>query len=332
MSATLSVNCAVLAKIAASFELPDYVKNAETESLLPVDSTNTDAYAAIRPELSLPIHSKAACWLSNMEYALRDDNQTTNEFTVNRLAKSATYFGIAADVHNSLQEYAGRLDKTAASNKKYPVRNRKEAKAAEEFLLKNAGTPAISDIDVCMLAADICHTLGWDANPAVQKMAGHGGVSDIQAFAAAVGGRTSFGDAMGSQNLDEINFNLFEVIKTAALLKTAERPWEAIQHESRVVKLASNYYTEASLYTIPKQTLNALCGSIPFYECDRVSLLQEKAASFTPSHWYLLKTAIGEPLGTDDIKQSLPMVATLLRHAGLDSLSAGPLKGDKLPS
>lgn len=314
MSATLRVNYAVLAKIASTFDLPEYVKNAEAESLLPTDVSNLDAYASIRPQPSLPIHTKAACWLSNMEYAIDQGNKPNPEFVAARLAKAAAYFGISQDLLQSLNKHKEGLEKSASSKEKYPVRNRQEALAAEQYLLKFAGTDEISDLETCMLAANIYSALGMQADPRIQKMAGHGGVSIINEFAQAVGGRASFSGVIESQDLSDINKNLFEIIKTAALLKTVDRPWEAIQHDSPMVKLADSYYEESKLYGISKQAMKAICGSAPFYECDRIPLLMRKSASFSEAQWYLLKDAVGEPAYRAKDVQPLPLVAALLKN------------------
>lgn len=316
------VNHAVLSKIAAMFELPEYVKDASTESLTPPDPANIGSYASIRPTPSLPIHNKAACWLSAIEYALETSPRPNDQHVQRQLNKAAEFFGIAHDIERALTGHVEQLQKHASGDEKYPVRNAQEAEAAQRFLLKNAGTPTISDLDAHLLADKVVGWLGTKAEDKILKMAGFGGISNIQAFASAVGGKTSLETELSIQGLDQINQLLPDIIKTAAMLNTAPTPWEAIQHDSPLVKVAGDYYTETSVRNMSPVYYEAICGEQPYYECDRVTKLQEKLANGDEFKKTLLRKAIGEPVVAEKRSSRLNLVGAVLLDAMQEAVSA----------
>jgi hypothetical protein len=250
-----------------------------------------------------------------MEFSLETEKRPNDEHIQKQLSKAAAHFGIAHDIQASLNGHSTQLKKHASGDEDFPVRNREEAAAAQRFLLKYAGTDRISDLNSHLLADKIVSWLGTEAAPELLKMAGFGGVSDIKAFAEAVGGRTSLGTVISVQNMDEVNSMLPNIIKTAAIMGSAKQPWKAIQHSSRLVKIGSDYYSEDQLQKMSKVHYEAICGEQPFYECDRITLLQEKLANAAEAKYHVLKQAVGEPIVAEKKSGRLNLVAAVLLDA-----------------
>jgi hypothetical protein len=267
------ISGANLTKIAAAFELPEYVKTADPESLAP-PSLSPQYFAQRLPQLRYPTHNKAACWLSFASFALdAEENNRTNPTVKDRLMKSACYFGIIDDLTASISQYKQAMDKAAASSIKYPVRNAKEARAAQQWLIKAAGTKAIDAIDAHDLATRITATLQSETDPRITKIAGFGGVSDLEGFSRAVGGRLVFDGfetdnatmlmtqkfatvVLDKEDLIEINESLPEIVKAACQIRPDGAPWDdIIQHDEPVYPFAGGFYKQSEFANIPGKFL-----------------------------------------------------------------------------
>lgn len=309
-----------LAKIAATFELPDYVKSASTDELVPQDRMNPVHYARLRPSLDLPMHNKAACWLSAAKLSLEEQQDET---AMRKLVKRAAYLGIADDLRKSLLGYQNAVEKSAATEEAYPVRNEKEAIAAQQWLLKNAGTDTITSLEVHYLADKIQRQLGDGTLPEIKKMAGYGGVSDIHAFAQAVGDRVVVSGCMGeltdekqastqSVGFAEINGNLPSILKKACEQDPHGKPWEAIQHDEPVYKVGSCYYPLSRFENIPRSMINRRLSGLPIGGRERLTKIAEGVGGSSADARKEFSQHLGTPVRQGKTDNSLNRIGALL--------------------
>jgi hypothetical protein len=281
---------------------------------------NPTHYARLRPSLDLPMHNKAACWLSTAKLSLEEQQ---DEVAMRKLVKRAAYLGIADDLRKTLLGYQEAVEKSAATEEAYPVRNEKEAKAAQDWLLKHAGTEVIPALEVHYLADKIVRQLGEGTLPEIRKMAGYGGVSDIHAFAAAVGDRVVVSGCLGatteekqaatqSVGFTEINAHLQGIIKQACAQDPHAKPWEAIQHTEPVYKVGSAYYPLSRFQAIPSHVVSRRVGGLPIAGKARLEKLAEAAGQLDVEARKEFRKYLGTPVRQDKASNSLNLVGAML--------------------
>lgn len=155
LDATGDTNFVDLHLFSRLYEFPAYVKQASpAETLTPKELVNT-AYADPRKR-QFPCHTKAACWVSTLFFLEKRSgmNAKTAAFVRRGLEQFARHHGIEADVrallakHGELHKQADAdlpdsafaivwVDDAGGKDRRYPLRNPMEVKAAAEWFAEH---------------------------------------------------------------------------------------------------------------------------------------------------------------------------------------------------
>jgi hypothetical protein len=156
LDSTGDVNYQIIDRLAKTYDLPDYVKQASQEETLNPAELPSSAYAdnGLR---QFPCHTKAACYVSSLfflEHAGQLSEQK-RELVRQRLTKFAEDFGIAADVmkadgvrrslrqqekESSWPDSAFAIVETrpdGSKDRRYPLRSGAEVQKAASWLLQH---------------------------------------------------------------------------------------------------------------------------------------------------------------------------------------------------
>lgn len=139
-------------KLCTLFEPPQFVKNANHEQLCGNPAMlQGHMYAGVGKQF--PCHTKAAVWMSSLFFGAQQEDLDANEakFIRDRLMKSAQHYGIMGDVASLWEkmekssqqksipdEHFAYVWKVADyKERKYPLRNAREVKAASDWFGKH---------------------------------------------------------------------------------------------------------------------------------------------------------------------------------------------------
>jgi hypothetical protein len=156
LDSTGDVNFQIIDRLAKTYGLPAYAKQASPEETLAPAELPSAAYAdhALR---QFPCHTKAACYVSSLFFLEHGDqlSDQKREVVRQRLTKFAEDFGIAADVmaadricqerkqqtkESSLPDSAFAIVETrsdGSKDRRYPLRNGGEVQKAANWLLQH---------------------------------------------------------------------------------------------------------------------------------------------------------------------------------------------------
>lgn len=339
---------AMLAKIASNFELPEYVRQADPNAIEP-PAKDPIHFARYSPELDYPIHNKAACWLSAARFALEEEapqrSHGTQErhddraFVSSRIVKQARLLGIADDIQTALTMYKTAQTKSAVTDEAYsgyPVRNENEARAAQTWLLKAAGTDAINAVETIDLASKILARLQHETHPEIKKMAGIGGISDIDEFAKAVNNRVVYlennhligapdelvnlktfgqhvaGLGKSAETIQSLNDELPRLIKTAAAVCPQLEPWRFIQTDEPVHVFEGKLYKTSAFANIPQELIVAFFSDLPMVRRDRTEAIAKQANTLSKAGKSAIRKFLGMPLGEVELDGRPNLLSALL--------------------
>ena len=314
-SNTVTFVGAMLAKVAASYDLPDYVLQATPEELTPPDASDPRHYAQRGERLDYPIHNKVACWMSAARFSLEEDRGPVAQPVIDNLVKRAAYFGIAQDLNACFQKSV-QQEKSASetTDESFPVRNREEALAAQSWLLKHAGTDAINSFDANELANKIYYALNAEVDPMISKIAGFGSVSDVESFARSVGGRwvvdglipegqedVAFSKRASVELTDHdlvaINQNLHGFVKVACKLSPTGTPWDMVQYTEPVYLFDGQPYLLSQFDKVADDLMNQCPGVDGISRRVRVEQLAKNAGEMPEAFKKSMKVQMGSPGG-----------------------------------
>jgi hypothetical protein len=131
----------LLHTIVTKYEFPPYVLAAETDGLK--TAGNHDVCAVLNPLPKLPTHDKASTWLSYAYF--REQRNQLGQFDSNKIAKyldeRVKFWGIEADIAELDRVDSEIKTAMAQTPERYPVRNNREAKAANDWLTTEVSRP-----------------------------------------------------------------------------------------------------------------------------------------------------------------------------------------------